>query len=382
MWVHKSSSGSREVRSRKWGAVTGSVHRGMRWSLIPMSLLVSVLMLAVSGGGMVGAQTSPATSHLKPVTLTLGMGSVNVSYGPFWVAQAKGLFAKNGVKINVVSYNTAAQTAEMLASGEVDVELFSPALGWELLQKGIHIQYVYYMANFTSATNAIISSNSVTSVAQIKQMGTSCRFATTASASIPYVSAIAYSRLEGLKCQIVQFPTVPAELAAVVSGSAQLTSVPYTTALTAVDAGQARFLVDPLHMQKAVSKGLISAPYPVFVVMGQASLLHQNKTAVTRFIKAMREAANQMSKMSNAQLATMTAKLPAWSGTTLATLTQGWKAVRSQLSVGPKAGYISKAQWGAAQRGFTAWALTNYIPRSPLMTYKYAVNMTYWNAAS
>lgn len=363
----------------------GSRHRLGRsvMALLVSALALPAFLLAVPAGISGATQKSHQSAKaIKPVPLNVGVGSVNLSYGPFWVAMAKGFFKKDGVTVNIVSYNTAANTANMIASGEVDVQLFSPALGFLLMKQGIGVQYVYNMSSFTSSTNAIISSKSITSVSQLQAMGTNCRFASTATASIPYVSAISYSRLEGLKCQLVQLPTVPAEVSAVVSGSSQLASVPYTSALVAANAGQVNFLVDPLHMQKTVAKKLVSAPYPVFVVLGQTSLLKQHRVAVTRFVKALRQAAAAMAKLSDAKLGVLTATLPAFAGQTAPLLTEGWRAVHPQLSLGPNAGFINRAQWANEVRGLAQWDLPGYTLSNPLMKYASDINMTFWNNAS
>lgn len=166
------------------------------------------------------------------------------------------------------------------------------------------------------------------------------------------------------------------------SGSSQLASVPYTSALTAASAGQVNFLVNPLHMTAKVTKGLVSAPYPVFVVLGKSSLLQANHVAVTRFVKALRQGAAEMANMSNSELGAMCAKLAAFAGQKATLITKGWEAVHSQLSVGTKAGYISSSTWNHAKQGFSKWDLPGYTATSPLMSYAKVVNMSFWKNAS
>ncbi|SMF25152.1 hypothetical protein SAMN02982989_3280 [Xaviernesmea oryzae] len=46
-----------------------------------------------------------------------------IYYGPFWVGMAKGMFEKNGVKIELVSANALSTGAAMIVSDKADVLL-------------------------------------------------------------------------------------------------------------------------------------------------------------------------------------------------------------------------------------------------------------------
>jgi ABC-type amino acid transport substrate-binding protein len=79
----------------------------------------------------------------------------------------KNLFAKNGLTVNVVSYNTSGTSANLVAAGKVQLQLFTAPLGLELAEHGKQISIVDELSSFNASAMAVIGAKGITSVSQL-----------------------------------------------------------------------------------------------------------------------------------------------------------------------------------------------------------------------
>lgn len=348
--------------------------------------LLAVMTVAVvacgSGGSSSSTTTTTATSGTQqPLTLKIGVGSSSTNYGPFWVAEAKNLFTKANLTVTVVNYNTSGNTANLLASGAMQLSLFTAPLGLEVAAQGKPLSIVYELSSFGASSMSVIGKPGLTSVSELKSVS-GCRIATTAVGTIPYAYAARFVKAEGLtNCTLVTNATVAPLLAEVSSGSAQGGIVTYSNALSAIAAKKATLLINPLQVPATLAKKLVPAPYPAFVVMGLTSTVKANAAAVTRFVKVLREANADLLKSTPTQLGSEMATLSAFAGTTATLLTQAWKGTLPQIPTGSNAGFISTSAWKTALQGFSDWSLPNYNPTNPAIQYKTVIDMSYFNKA-
>lgn len=346
-----------------------------------LSLATLAALVLVAAGDAAGTRSATGSSTAAtPLKLVLGVGSLSTNYGPYWVAEAKNLFAKNGLDVNVVSYNTSGTTANVVASGKVDLQLFTAPLGLELAEHGKPISVVYELSSFNAQSMSVIGNPSITSIAQLRKLSV-CRIATTAVGTVPYAYAVRYLKAQHLKCQIINESTVAPLLAAVGSGYAQAGIVTYSNALKALAAKQVSLLLNPLKVPKALAKKLVPTEYPSFVVFGLRSAVKKHAEAVTRFVKALREANAILVKTSPKTLGVWTSKLKAFAGTPAPLLADAWTGTMSQIQTGPNAGYITPDAWKAALEGFKQWGLPQYKATDPALSYNQVVDMSFFNNA-
>lgn len=364
-------------------AVKRPASRLRRAAAVLASVCATAIAVVGCGGGSSSSSSgsSGGSSGDKTLSLNVGVGSASTNYGPYWVAEAKDLFKKNGLDVHVVSYNTSGTTANVVASGQVDVQAFTAPLGLQLAEQGKPISIIYELSRFAASGMSVIGAKGITSFDDLRA-AKNCRISTTAVGTVPYAYAVRYQQVEGLdNCKIVSQNSVSPLLAAVSSGSAQAGIVTYANALSAISAKKVTLLVDPLKVPPDLAKKLAPTEYPAFVVFGLRSALEDHREAITRFVKVLREANAMLEKMSPRELGDATAKLKGMQGAPASLLAKAWEGTMSQIPTGSKAGFISSDDWSAALKGFDDWGLPSYDPNSSKLSYDEVVDMSYFNEA-
>lgn len=354
--------------------------RGRRRAIRRLGTVATLAVLAavtacVPGGGASGSGSGSGSD------LTIGVGSATVSYGAFWVAEANNLFAKNGVKVKVASYNTSGQTANLLASGQIQLAVFGANAVFQLNPRGKKAWMLDELSTFNPGTTVVISNKGITSADQLRS-NPNCRIATTQVGTLPYAYTVRYQKAENLgNCKLILEAGGPPLLAAVSSGSVQAGVVTYANALAALNAGKVKRLVDPLNVPAALAQKVAPHQYPSFGIVGLQSTVQENSQAVIRFLRAIRQANTLLLKSSPSQLGQESAKLSAFSGASPVLLADAWKAVLGGIPTGPQAGYISQSQWQQTLEGYVDWQIPGYDRNDPSNSYGDAVNMSYFNKA-
>jgi ABC-type nitrate/sulfonate/bicarbonate transport system substrate-binding protein len=339
------------------------------------------LVTLVAACGSSGPSESTSSGKATTYNLTIGVGSPNLSYGAFWVALAQNLFAKNGVNVKVFSYTTDGQTADIMAAGKVQLEVYGPSAATQLDQRGQPALVLNELSAFSAGVEAVIGNPKVKTVSQLKQVK-NCRIATDDVGTLPYAYAQRWKNAEGLSnCSLMLVSGPPALAAAVSTDAAQAGVEVYSVALAALDAGKASLLLNPLSIPPALAKELAPQEYPVGSIIALPSQVKANPQATVRFLRAIRQANAIMVKSSPATLGTETAKLKAFAGASPKSLTNAWKGVLGSMPTGADAGYISQSDWQAALQGLVSWDLPGYDKSSPSLTYSKAVDMSYFNQA-
>src|SRR4051794_21584831 len=95
-----------------------------------------------------GSSRSSAGSCSSPKTLKVALGAVVADWGAFWVAEGRGLFAKNCVKVKVVNYNATAVSSSLLLSKQVDLVLNGVGSLLAVRTQGKPVELIYNLENF------------------------------------------------------------------------------------------------------------------------------------------------------------------------------------------------------------------------------------------
>jgi hypothetical protein len=347
--------------------------------------VASVIVLAACGSSSPssssGSGSSASGSAAKTYTLTIGVGSPNLSYAAFWVAMANNLFAKNGVNVKVSSYNTDGQSPNLLAAHKIQLQVFGPVTAAQLDLRGQQASYLDTLSNYGPSVEAVVGAKGINTVAQLRNTK-NCRIATDEVGTLPYAFSVLYQKAEKLtNCTLVITSGAPAVAAEVGAGTAQAGIETYSTALALLDAKKATLLLDPLNVPAWLKAEVAPHSYALGGVLGIPSVIQQNKTAVVRFLKAIRQGNALLLKSSVPTLAQETSKLTAFSGTTVASLENAWKGTLLEVPTGSNAGYVTQTAWQQTVIGLKSWSLPSYDATSPSLAYSKAVNMTYFNQA-
>ena len=345
----------------------------------------SVIVLAACGSSSPSSSSSSGSSasgsSAKTYTLTIGVGSPNLSYAAFWVAMANNLFAKNGVDVKVSSYNTDGQSPNLLAAHKIQLQVFGPVTAAQLDLRGQQASYLDTLSNYGPSVEAVVGAKGINTVAQLRNTK-NCRIATDEVGTLPYAFSVLYQKAEKLtNCTLVITSGAPAVAAEVGAGTAQAGVETYSTALALLDAKKATLLLDPLNVPAWLKAEVAPHSYALGGVLGIPSVIQQNKTAVVRFLKAIRQGNALLLKSSVPTLAQETSKLTAFSGTTVASLENAWKGTLPEVPTGSNAGYVTPTAWQQTVTGLKSWSLPSYDATSPTLAYSKAVNMTYFNQA-
>jgi ABC-type nitrate/sulfonate/bicarbonate transport system substrate-binding protein len=313
-------------------------------------------------------------------TISVAIGSQNWQFGAFYVAQAYGLFAKNKVNVNVTSYSASSIMTSLLVSGQIQLGITSDVASLQIAQAGEPSQLLFNTGNIGAGADAVISPKSITSVSQLKS-GT-CNVVTQGPGKGSYALIVAWERVNDItNCGAVVAQNVPIQIADVESGSDQAAAVSYGAAEPYIQAGLVNVLYNPSTVTKAVAKQMFANPYPAFGVIGLTSTLQTNSAAVTRFIKAMRQAQQLLITKTPLAISKVVAKTPGWVGTPVSAVEVSLKSELSSYATGKTAGIITAASWAKTLAGLVDWDIAGYSSTTPAYQYATAINMSYFNKA-
>ncbi|HVE23064.1 MAG TPA: ABC transporter substrate-binding protein [Acidocella sp.] len=107
-------------------------------------------------------------SHAASAATNITLGAVSwIGYGPIYVAAAKGFFTQHGLHVSLVNFNDNAAMPGAVYGGQVtaatltyDQVIGSDAKGWNLK--------VVMPIDYSAGADAIVSTDNITSVAQLK----------------------------------------------------------------------------------------------------------------------------------------------------------------------------------------------------------------------
>lgn len=357
------------------------VTRNVRYGMATLAVAVA---LGSASAAQAQTQTRSASAAAANPTLNLVIGSVGVPYGPIWIALANNLFAKNHVNVNVLSFTGIATGSAQLVSGQADLFASSTAVGVQLGSQGQPAQTIYGLSRYTAYMFDWMAKSGITSIAQLRSMGTNCTVARGLAGSGGYAYTNQYIQANKLHCTIVNTasPVTAAEL--VESGQVDAAAVFPQTAPIAVAAGQGVILTNAEKLTSKQALSIVPNPFLAVGIVGLEKDLQAKSGAVVDFLRALRQAQVLMLKTSTTELAQETLKVPGQPfGTTTANLlADTWAVTLPTFPTGSMAGSISPGRWGQALYGFSnTFATPNFNSKGPAAAYGTAVNMSYFTKA-
>jgi NitT/TauT family transport system substrate-binding protein len=177
------------------------------------------------------AASAPASAAAlpSPETGTFRMGTEPwLGYGPWWVADSKGLFGQNGLNVKVTSFDTDDQINAALVSGQLDGANIATHTALRLASQGTPITIVLLLDQ-SNAADAILAGPSITSIADMKGKKVAYEEGTTSDILLRY----ALSQNGMTINDIVKVPTPAAQAGVVAIAHKVDVAVTYEPYLTA-----------------------------------------------------------------------------------------------------------------------------------------------------
>lgn len=167
--------------------------------------------------------------------LTLGIIGPTVEYYPVFVAQAEGMFEKEGIKLDLVVTGGSANSAQMGAAGAINIGSSSWLDSVRAIAGGAPL--VVVANSLVRATTMMIGAKDITSVSQLKGK----RVSVGGAKDITMVWWAALARQHGLHptndVEVVYGGGTAARFGALASGAVQAAAVATPLAFTAIEQG-------------------------------------------------------------------------------------------------------------------------------------------------
>ena len=205
-----------------------------------------------------------------------------------WVAQQRGIYAKNGIDAKISLFNTGAQSIPAMQGGAVDVLLSIPGIGMVAIERGIDLAAIFQdeIAHATppdSASVQVLEGSPIKSLADLrgKKIG-----------------------VGGLSTQNTIAVKMLLDRAGVDLSSVSFAEVPFIAMLNALKAGHVDAVVpiDPFTTQLRLSGGRVIAwnyvesipEQPLGVWFTKGSFARSNPQLIDAFIKSMKESVDYL----------------------------------------------------------------------------------------
>jgi ABC-type nitrate/sulfonate/bicarbonate transport system substrate-binding protein len=334
---------------------------------------VAVLVMLISACSS-GASTNTAGTQTTQ-TITIVADTPSIFLTDFYIAQQKGLFAKQHLDVKL----TYAQNPEAVnVSGRAQLMYETVLSALQAIQQGLGLR-----ATMTVQVNTLpilLANKSVSSLAQLESMS-NCRIGTTAPGNTVYGYAAYWIKLLKLKCSLAIAASVPTMVTGAVSGAYQaVVTTPQYGPQTASQG--THVLLNPLNIGSdgtpSVNQGFVSKyalPKAITTaIWGQSSYISKNQNAVNGLAAALAAAQQERKTMSFDQLADLLAK--ADPGEFGASVDPHASLVRSlQYGIAPVVEEpIAQSLWKSSLKSYTYYGAQNYSADNPLFAFSKVVS--------
>jgi ABC-type nitrate/sulfonate/bicarbonate transport system substrate-binding protein len=337
--------------------------------LIPLIVIGLVVASCSSGGSATGSTTT--TGPLQ--TVNVAIPGFNYTQDAFYVADAKGYFAAQGIALHVDAVGSNLVTA--VESGQDDLAYIGTGLALSIVHNGKPVSIIYNALG--GGAGAVLAAHpGITSVSQCKS------FATLAPGSAAYGWAVAYAKSVGQQNpNIIPVSTQASIVAAVVGGEADCGTNDLSSWATSLSQGKVVILTNTTIVKDRPK--FIPSTFPEAAIFGLKSYLSPHKALVVKFLTAYQKAITTVIQKGNAtQIAGLLQKSPAAQGsfasTPTATVVTQVKDALSWYS--PNNGFIPKSDWPQALTVFQTQGLS--FVTGPTYSYQSVVDMSYYDKAT
>jgi NitT/TauT family transport system substrate-binding protein len=348
-----------------------------RLAIVTSGLVITLAATACSGSQS-GSSNSTSNAAGEMTTLTIAQPSKALDFMQLYIGIAKGFFKQQGLQVNLVATGGPA-TVNYVISGQADMAAYAIGTTVQADDAGKTLPIIYTME--ANLATGLAVKKGITTIAQLKAVS-GCTLAAGTPGTQGYYTARYYIQRLGLtNCRLVSSSSDPAEVAGITSGSYTAADLSISASVGAAKDGL-KLLIDPGNPQD-LAKYLPSRSYPVVNIFGLASHLSAKRSAIIRFISALKKTQKYMDSAPLPQLAQDLVKSGQLPGATeqelAAELTNSMPYLTTKLN--QPQGFISQSDWDYALTQLTDWGLSNYVVNNPKHQYGVAIDMSYYDAA-
>lgn len=128
---------------------------------------ISRLVLTIALSALLMAMLAACAGQpQEPVTVRIGTQPW-IGYGPWWIAKEKGIFEKNGLKVELVDFIEDKEVNAAFASGQMDAANLATHTAIKLFASGLDLKIVL-LEDASYQADAILAPSSVNSIADLK----------------------------------------------------------------------------------------------------------------------------------------------------------------------------------------------------------------------
>lgn len=129
-------------------------------------VILSMLALALALTGCAAVSTPDAVpSGAAPTTVRIGTQPW-IGYGPWWIAQDQGIFAKYGIEAELIDFVTDTEVNAAFASGNMDVANVATHTAIKLFANGVDLK-IALLEDVSNAADAIIAPTTLATVTDL-----------------------------------------------------------------------------------------------------------------------------------------------------------------------------------------------------------------------
>ena len=128
-------------------------------------LLLVMFALVISAGCAAVAPAPTSGDATAPTVVRIGTQPW-IGYGPWWIAQEKGMFDKYGIQAELIDFVTDTEVNAAFASGNMDVANVASHTAIKLFANGVDLRVVL-LEDVSNAADAILAPSAIATVADL-----------------------------------------------------------------------------------------------------------------------------------------------------------------------------------------------------------------------
>jgi ABC-type nitrate/sulfonate/bicarbonate transport system substrate-binding protein len=331
---------------------------------------------ATNGEGTAGPSSTQGGS-VPSLTVALASPAADVLNR---IASEKGYFKDEGVDV-ALEENTAANTPTLVASGKVDLAVYSTGGPASLSLQGQDVSIIYGLTDGSQAGYVIVSTDAG-APARLEDLRDvdNCVIATQAVGTAAYGNAVKYNKDLDLGCQITPLQDATSQAGALASGRASAIVGSYSNFAQLIAAKKAKIILDtgdPAQREKYLGDN-----YLLSEVFGRTDKVKDKAAALTPYLKALDKARQYFLASSSDDLVDELAGMEAYKGLTKDAVKISLEEYRPHFQKASSTnGYVSKGQWDNTVQQLVTLGLPGFDASSPRLSYDQMVDMSYFITA-
>lgn len=225
-----------------------------RAALIAAACLAG-LLTAIAAPTPAGARVA-RSHHADSMLIKLGTESW-IGYGPWWIAQKKGFFTKEGLNVQIVNFQQDADRNSSLASGQTQFSNIDTGRTIQMVENN-HLKIrLLLLLDDSEGADAMLSVKSITALSQLRGQSVAYEQGTTSDLLLHYVL-----RKTGIPFSAVHSVYIPATGAAtaLIAGHVKVavTYEPYISNATATHGSNVHVLYSSAQVPGLIGDYLVS----------------------------------------------------------------------------------------------------------------------------